>query len=75
MEEVQLGKYRHFKGGEYEVIGTATHSEDLTQEFVVYESLEDSSLWVSPKEMFLEKVVRDGYFGLRFKFISKSAEK
>ena len=55
------GKYRHFKGKEYRVIGLAQHSETL-EDFVVYQKLyDDGALWVRPKSMFLENVERDGY--------------
>ena len=62
----QPGKYRHFKGGEYEVLGTALHSE--TQEpMVVYRALYGTGgLWVRPAAMWNETVCRDGYAGPRF---------
>ncbi len=66
MAIIQPGKYRHFKGGEYRVIGTARHSETM-EELVVYQALyDDGSLWVRPAAMWLEQVVRDGYCGPRF---------
>ncbi|VVB70279.1 Uncharacterised protein [uncultured archaeon] len=67
--ELKLGKYRHYKGGEYEVIGVAKHSE--TQEkLVVYKALYDKgSLWVRPLEMFTEKVIVNGVEKPRFEFI------
>lgn len=69
MEEVILGKYRHFKGKEYEVIGVAKHSE-TDGEFVVYRALYgERGLWVRPKEMFFEKVEKDGIMTPRFKYI------
>ena len=58
---VKLGKYRHFKGMEYEVVGVARHSETL-EEMVVYRALYgEGSLWVRPLSMFLEKVDRAKY--------------
>lgn len=72
--EVKLGKYQHFKGKLYEVIGVARHSETL-EEFVVYRALYDSpefgknALWVRPKKMFLETVTKDGKKIPRFKFL------
>jgi len=76
MNEVKLGKYQHYKGKMYEVIGVARHSETL-EELVVYRALYDSeefgknALWVRPKKMFLENVVVNGKEVPRFKFISK----
>ncbi len=64
--------YRHFKGGEYKLIGIAKDSEDPTRELVVYQALYgDQSLWVRPKEMFFSDVERDGYKGPRFVEITK----
>ena len=61
-----LGRYRHYKGGEYEVIGTARHSETL-EPLVVYRPLYDSSgLWVRPHTMFFESVIIDGTRRMRF---------
>lgn len=54
------GKYRHYKGNEYEVIGVATHSETLA-EMVVYRPLYgEGGLWVRPLSMFTETVVFHG---------------
>ena len=69
MEKIKLGKYRHFKGMEYEVIGVAHHSESL-EDFVVYRALYgDGDLWIRPLSMFLEKVERDGKLLDRFTYI------
>ena len=69
MEEIKKGRYRHFKGNEYEVIGTAKHSETL-EEYVVYKALYgDGGLWVRPAEMWNETVERDGKTFKRFEFI------
>jgi hypothetical protein len=64
-----FGRYRHYKGGDYEVIGVARHSE--TQEpLVVYRPLyNDSSWWVRPHAMFFETVVVDGVSRPRFEKI------
>lgn len=68
-EDIKFGKYRHFKGNEYEVIGLAKHSE-IEEEFVVYRALYgERGLWVRPKEMFLEEIERDGRVISRFKYI------
>jgi len=71
MTEVKPGRYKHFKGKIYEVIGVAKHSEDLDKEFVVYYD-DKRQLWIRPKEMFTEHVERDGYSGLRFKLIEEA---
>ena len=64
--ELEPGKYRHFKGGEYELLGVARHSETL-EEMVVYRALYGSGgLWVRPAAMWQEKVSREGYTGPRF---------
>ena len=66
MSTIQPGRYRHFKGKEYQVIGTARHSETL-EELVVYRALYgDGGLWVRPAAMWSETVDRGGYRGPRF---------
>ena len=71
---MKLGKYRHYKGKEYEVLGVATHSETL-EELVVYKALYliegkgENSLWVRPKAMFEEEIVVDGVVRKRFELI------
>ncbi len=72
---MKLGKYKHYKGKLYEVIGVGRNSETL-EEVVVYKALYDSqefgknSIWVRPKDMFLEEVEIDGKKVKRFEFIS-----
>lgn len=69
MEPLKPGRYRHFKGGEYELIGTAKHSETL-EPMVVYRALYgEGGLWVRPAAMWTEQVERDGYSGPRFVYI------
>lgn len=64
--KLKPGRYRHFKGKEYELIGTALHSETM-EEMVVYRALYgDSGLWVRPAVMWTEEIDRDGYHGPRF---------
>ena len=65
---VKPGKYKHYKGKFYEVIGVARHSETL-EDVVVYKALYDNSLWTRPKKMFLENVSVDGKEVPRFEFI------
>ena len=70
MEEIKLGRYRHFKGNEYEVIGIAKHSETL-EPMVIYKSLYDNgSLWVRPASMWNETVEKDGKVFQRFTYIN-----
>lgn len=66
MQDITPGRYRHFKGNEYEVLFLATHSE--TQEsMVVYRALYgEGGIWVRPASMWSEFVDRDGYSGPRF---------
>ena len=72
--EIRKGRYRHFKGNEYEVIGTAKHSETL-EEMVVYKALYgEGGLWVRPAEMWNETIERDGKIFKRFEFIGDDAE-
>ena len=77
--EVKMGKYKHFKGKEYEVLGVAHHSESL-EELVVYRALYDSlefgkdALWARPKEMFLGTKTIDGKKIPRFEFVDSSSE-
>jgi hypothetical protein len=69
---VQPGRYRHYKGPEYEVLGVARHSE-TEEEFVVYRALYgDHGLWVRPMAMFLETVIVDGRTCPRFQFLAVS---
>lgn len=64
--EIQLGKYKHFKGKEYEVIAIAKHSETL-EEMVVYKALyEGGGVWVRPAAMWNETVEKDGKIFKRF---------
>ncbi len=58
--DVAPGRYRHYKGNEYEVIGMARHSE-THESMVVYRPLYgEGALWVRPASMFFETVVVDG---------------
>ena len=60
------GRYRHYKGGEYEVIGVARHSETL-EPLVIYRPLyNDSGLWARPHAMFFSEIEVDGTRQLRF---------
>ncbi len=66
LPDIDLGRYRHYKGGEYEVIGVARHSESL-EPMVVYRPLyNDTGLWVRPYGMFVEHIEMDGVLRRRF---------
>ena len=70
-KNLRPGRYRHFKGGEYEVLGVARHSEGL-EDLVVYRPLyNDTGLWVRPLSMFTETVERDGKTHARFTFLDE----
>ena len=69
MQKIRLGKYRHFKGNEYEVLGFAKHSE-TGEEMVIYRALYgERQVWTRPASMFSEPVERDGKTFARFTFI------
>lgn len=73
--EIKAGKYRHFKGNEYEVLFLATHSETM-EPMVVYRALYgEGSLWVRPASMWTEHVERDGYSGPRFYPVNGDGER
>ena len=68
---IKPGRYRHYKGGEYEVLGLARHSE-TEEEFVVYRQLYGAGeWWIRPKEMFAENVIIDGRAVPRFQFLQE----
>lgn len=69
--DIKPGKYRHFKGNMYEVVGVAKHSETL-EEMVVYRALYgEGELWVRPASMWNETVVRGGETFKRFEYIGE----
>ena len=71
MAEIKQGRYRHFKGNEYRVLGMARHSETM-EEMVVYQALYgEQGIWVRPAHMWNETVERDGYCGPRFQYIGE----
>lgn len=66
---IRSGLYRHYKGGEYEVVAVARHSETL-EAWVVYRPVKPGSdWWIRPHGMFLEHVRVDGELRPRFEFI------
>ena len=71
MDNIKLGRYRHFKGMEYELIGTAKHSETL-DEYVIYRALYgEGETWIRPLSMFFEKVTKDGKVFDRFTYVGE----
>jgi len=69
MDEIKIGRYRHFKGNEYEVLYIAKHSETL-EPMVVYKALYgEGGIWVRPASMWNETVERDGKVFKRFEYI------
>jgi hypothetical protein len=68
---IKPGRYRHYKGGEYEVFGLAKHSE-TEEEFVVYRQLYGpGGWWVRPKDMFVEEVLINGRAVPRFQLLQE----
>lgn len=66
LPDTALGRYRHYKGGEYEVVGVVRHSETL-EPLVLYRALYgEGGLWVRPHTMFFETIVIDGRQQPRF---------
>lgn len=69
--EIKKGRYRHFKGNEYEVLDIALHSETL-EEYVVYRALYgEQKVWIRPASMWNETVERDGKVFRRFEYIGE----
>ena len=71
MTTIRMGRYRHYKGKEYTVIGVARHSE-TEEELVVYrQEYGDRSLWVRPRKMFEETVEIEGRTVPRFQYLGE----
>ncbi len=69
MSIVQIGRYRHYKGKEYTVIGVARHSETEVELVVYRKEYDDYGLWVRPLGMFVEMVEVNGKTVPRFQFL------
>lgn len=70
LPSIKIGRYRHYKGSEYQVLGVVRHSESL-EPLVLYRPLyNDTGLWVRPFNMFIEKVEIDGELRSRFEWIA-----
>jgi cyclomaltodextrinase / maltogenic alpha-amylase / neopullulanase len=69
---LELGRYRHYKGNEYEVLGVGCHTETL-EYFVVYRAVEQKpgtpEMWLRPYDMFIETIEKDGKVIPRFEKI------
>ncbi len=71
MDTVKIGRYRHYMGQEFTVIGVAVHSE-TEEEFVVYrKEFDDLGLRVRPKDQFLGMVEVDGKMVPRFQYLGR----
>ena len=67
--DLKTGKYRHFKGNCYELLGVARHSETL-EPMVVYRALYgEGGLWVRPASMWTEIIHKENYHGPRFQYV------
>ena len=71
---MKKGRYRHYKGNEYIVLGVASHSETLEEMVLYQQDYGEGGLWVRPKEMFLESVTVDGQQLPRFQFLGPEDE-
>lgn len=72
---IKPGRYRHYKGNEYEVIGVGTHSETL-EAMVVYRPLYgEGGLWVRPAAMWNETIEKNGRKQKRFEYMGEASIK
>ena len=69
MNTVKIGRYRHYKGDNYTVIGVARHSETEEELVVYHKEYDDHGLWVRPLGMFLETVEVEGRAVPRFQHV------
>jgi hypothetical protein len=70
LPSIKIGRYRHYKGGEYQVLGVVRHSESL-ESLVLYRPLyNDTGMWVRPFDMFVGEVEIDGQLRPRFEWIA-----
>ncbi|MEW9799378.1 DUF1653 domain-containing protein [Alteromonas sp. CYL-A6] len=71
-ENIKAGRYRHYKGNDYDVIGVATHSEDESRLVVYRPCYGERALWVRPLTMFTEMVDVDGHAVPRFAYVGET---
>ncbi len=69
--EIKPGLYKHFKGGQVEVLGVAKHSEAHHMQLVIYKDVKGDDLWARPLDMFTQRIERGEYKGPRFWAINK----
>lgn len=71
---IEVGKkYRHFKGGEYEVIAIGKHTETM-EDMAVYRSLLDGKVWIRPLIMFQEPLDKNKYKDIEQEYRFKEIE-
>ncbi len=70
MHEIKPGRYRHYKGNEYTVLGVARHSETLEEVVVYRQEYGDRGLWIRPAAMFAETVTVNGTTTPRFQYLA-----
>ena len=73
MTSIPVGRYRHYKGKEYSVLGVVRHSESLEDLVLYRQEYGDHGLWVRPKEMFFETVTIDGQDVPRFQHLGSES--
>ena len=71
MHDLKCGRYRHYKGNNYVVLGVASHSETLEKLVVYRADYGDRGLWIRPLAMFLETVEISGEPKARFEFLDE----
>lgn len=74
MTDLKTGRYRHFKGNEYTVLGIVRHSETLAELVPYRQEYGDRGLWVRPVAMFLETVEFQGQIVPRFQYLGPETE-
>jgi hypothetical protein len=70
-QNFKLGTYKHYKGEVCKTLGVGRNSENISEEFVVYQSLEKGLIWIRPLDMFMENVNLDGKIIPRFEYIGE----
>lgn len=74
-EIIKPGRYRHYKGNEYEVIGVGSHSETLEAMVIYRPQYGEGGLWVRPAAMWNEIIEKDGVTQKRFEYIGEASLK